>query len=206
MINNIVFDLGNVLISFKPDEYLKKISYPEEISKIILKDIFCSNEWQMLDEGSISITEAITSIALKSFLKRDEIIQIFNLRREIFTPLEKNVRIIPKLKEMGFRLYYLSNFPSDMFYKVKADNSFFGYFDGGIISSEVRLLKPDVRIFNLLVKKLSLNPQDCLFIDDIKENILTAESIGMQGFHTSGSQDIAKDVFRKLGISNFKNI
>jgi FMN phosphatase YigB (HAD superfamily) len=54
MIKNIIFDLGNVLISFKPAEYFEKNKYPENIKNTILSDIFGSNEWLMLDNGEIT--------------------------------------------------------------------------------------------------------------------------------------------------------
>jgi putative hydrolase of the HAD superfamily len=54
MVKNIIFDLGNVLISFRPSEYFDKKKYPETIKTTILSDIFGSKEWQMLDKGEIT--------------------------------------------------------------------------------------------------------------------------------------------------------
>jgi len=59
MVKNIIFDLGNVLISFKPSEYFSKNNYPEAIKVTILSDIFASKEWMRLDKGEISTAEAI---------------------------------------------------------------------------------------------------------------------------------------------------
>ena len=152
MIKNIVFDLGNVLISFRPSEFFDKKGYPENIKATILADIFASKEWQMLDNGELNTNEAIDAIALKSSLKREEIAHIFNLRTELIFPLDQNVRLLPDLKKRGFRLYFLSNFPMDIFEDVKTDYFFFRYFDGGIISAEAKVSKPDLRIYDLLLK------------------------------------------------------
>ena len=65
MIKNIIFDLGNVLISFKPSEYFDKNNYPQTIKAKILADIFGSKEWLMLDNGDITTTEAIDEIEKK---------------------------------------------------------------------------------------------------------------------------------------------
>ena len=54
MIKNIVFDLGNVLISFKPSEYFDNKNYPETVKAKILSDIFGSKEWLRLDNGDIT--------------------------------------------------------------------------------------------------------------------------------------------------------
>lgn len=201
MIRNIVFDLGNVLISFVPSEYLKKKNYPSNIRNTILNDIFGSDEWKELDNGKITVQEAIESIALKSTLKREEIALVFNFRAEIMFPLDENVRLLPELKKQGFRVYYLSNFPLDTFEVVRNDYFFFRHFDGGIISAEVKLSKPDVRIYNYFLEKYSLSPEESLFIDDIEENIKSAELSGMKVFFTAGSPKIQNDLEKILGIN-----
>jgi putative hydrolase of the HAD superfamily len=109
MFKNIIFDLGNVLISFIPSEYLKKKNYPENIRNTILNDIFRSDEWKMLDNGEITLGEAIEGLTIKSTLKREEIALVFNMRTEIMFPLDNNVRLLPALKKRGFSL--CSNFP-----------------------------------------------------------------------------------------------
>jgi len=132
MIRNIVFDLGNVLISFRPSEYLIKKNYPENIRHTILSAVFNSPEWKMLDNGDITTREAIDAISLKSSLKREEIALVFSFRTDIMFPLDDNVRLLPGLKKQGFRLFYLSNFPLDIFDEIKNGYYFFKYFDGGI--------------------------------------------------------------------------
>lgn len=202
MIKNVVFDLGNVLISFRPSNYFDKKDYPESIKTKILTDIFSSKEWLMLDNGEISTTEGIDAIALKSTLKKEEIIHIFNLRTDIMFPIDQNVRILPDLMKRGFRLYYLSNFPIDIFEEIKTGYYFFKYFDGGIISSEVKFSKPDRRIYEILLKKYSLTPEECLFIDDIEKNVSVAETLGMNGLVTFGSLDISEKIHKALKSIN----
>lgn len=200
MIKNIIFDLGNVLISFIPSEYLKKKNYPENIRNTILNDIFRSNEWKMLDNGDITLAEAIDALSFKSTLKREEIALVFKLRTEIMFPLDNNVRLLPALKKRGFSLYYLSNFPLDIFEEIKNDYFFFRYFDGGIISAEVKLSKPDVRIFSFLLNKYSLDPHESVFIDDIEENVRSAEKLNIKGLATFGSENLSELIEKLLSI------
>ena len=201
MIKNIVFDLGNVLINFRPSEFFDKKNYPENIKATILSDIFFSKEWAMLDNGEISTTEAIDAIALKSSLKKEEIAHIFNLRAELMFPLDTNVKLLPELKKRGFRLYFLSNFPIDLFEEFKAGYYFFKYFDGGIISSEVKFSKPDSRIYEILLEKYSLIPEECLYIDDLEINVKAAEFAGMKGLVTFGSPEISNELEKALILS-----
>lgn len=198
MIRNIVFDLGNVLISFRPSEYLEKNNYPLVKRQIILSDVFWSKEWLLLDNGDLTPGEAIDSIAEKSSLTKQEIALIFNKRTDIMFPLDDTIKILPGLKEEGYMLYYLSNFPADIFDEVKRSYPFFKYFDGGIISADVRFSKPDPGIFNVFFEKYNLRADECFYIDDIEENVIAAVSFGMKGFFTAGSTDVSKELHQRL--------
>lgn len=200
MIKNIIFDLGNVLISFRPSEYFDKQNYPENIKARILSDIFESKEWAMLDKGELTTSEVIDAIALKSSLKKEEIAYIFNRRTDLMYPLDQNVRLLPELKKQGFRLYFLSNFPADIFEEIRSDYYFFRYFDGGIISGEAKFSKPDSRIYEILLENYSLIPEESLFIDDLERNVKAAESVGMKGLVTYGSQEISKEIKKALDL------
>jgi epoxide hydrolase-like predicted phosphatase len=194
MIKNIVFDLGNVLISFRPSKFFDNKNYPETVKSRILPDIFGSKEWLMLDNGDINTSQAIEAISLKSSLMKEEIAHIFNLRSEMMFPLDQNVRLLPELKKQGFKLYYLSNFPIDIFEQIKTGYYFFRYFDGGVISSEVKFSKPDKRIYKILLEKYLLTAEECLFIDDIEINVRAAEGLGMKGLVTYGSEEIRNEI------------
>jgi epoxide hydrolase-like predicted phosphatase len=202
MIKNIIFDLGNVLISFRPSEYFDQKNYPENIKAVILSDIFGSKEWLMLDNGMISTHEAIDAIASKSSLKKEEIAHIFNLRTDLLFPIDGNVRLLPELKKQGFRMFFLSNFPMDVFEEVKTGYYFFKYFDGGVISAEVKVSKPDSRIYDFLLKKYSLVPSECLYIDDIEINVKEAEAAGMKGLVTFGSLEISREIEKALTLTS----
>jgi putative hydrolase of the HAD superfamily len=201
MIKNLVFDLGNVLISFKPSEFFDKKDYPESVKAKILSDIFGSNEWLMLDNGDINTRQAIDLIASKSTLNKEEIAHIFKLRTELIFPLDQNVRLLPGLKKQGFRLYFLSNFPMDLFEEVKTGYYFFKYFDGGVISAEAKSSKPDLKIYKILLEKYNLVPNQCLFIDDLEVNVKAAEAAGMNGLVTFGALGISSEIENALAIA-----
>jgi putative hydrolase of the HAD superfamily len=192
MIKNIVFDLGNVLLTFVPSDFLDSMHYPGEIKAMILADVFKSREWQMLDSGDIDTPGAIETISKASSLRREEIARIFNLRREMLTPIETNVKLLPELKKQGFRLYFLSNFPADIWEDVRDTHSFFNYFDGGLISALEKVAKPDKRIYKILFERYDLLPGECLYIDDLEPNVRAAEETGMTGIFTHGSSDITE--------------
>ena len=201
MIKNIVFDLGNVLISFKPGEYLDKIGYTEESRNIIISDIFKSKEWELLDNGDITTGDAIEMISARSSLNIGEIASIFNLRTKIMYPVTRNIKLLPGLKKRGFKLYFLSNFPDDIFDEIYDGYDFFRFFDGGIISSRVKASKPEIKIFNILLDKYSLKPGECIFIDDNELNIKSAQSEGMTGILALESKDLSEQIDKKLSLA-----
>ena len=75
----------------------------QTIKETIINDIFRSEEWLKLDNGDITVHEAIDSIVLKSALNKEEIAHIFNFRTDIMFPLDDNVRLLPELKKTGFQ-------------------------------------------------------------------------------------------------------
>lgn len=152
----------------------------------------------MLDNGEMSTKETIDAIAQKSSLNREEIAHIFKLRTELIYPIDQNVRLLPGLKKRGFRLYFLSNFPIDLFEEVKTGYFFFKYFDGGVISGEAKVSKPDPRIYDILIKKYSLVPDECLYIDDLEINVNVARETGMKGLVTFGTLGIARMIENAL--------
>ena len=199
MIKNIVFDLGNVLLSWKPGEFLKNSGYNEETIRLIMDTVFRSQVWLNLDNGDITKGEAIDLMTARSSLKRDEIASLFNLCTEIIFPLTPNINLLPGLRKQGFKLYYLSNFPHEFFNEIKKEYEFFSYFDGGIISAEVNQSKPDPSIYKTFIQRYGLNPEECLCVDDIEINVRSAESIGMKVIHLSET-DSLKDKLWETGI------
>jgi HAD superfamily hydrolase (TIGR01509 family) len=200
MIKNIIFDLGNVLISFRPNDFLDKMGYASEAKTIIINDIFKSPEWQLLDKGSLTTPEAIEKISIRSSLKRNDIAAIFNLRTKIMYPINRNINLLPALKERGFKLYFLSNFPEDIFDEVFQEYEFFKFFDGGIISAKVKCSKPDIRIFEILMNKYFLVAEECLFIDDIEINASAARLAGIRSICASESTDLSELIEKNLEL------
>jgi len=199
MIRNIVFDLGNVLLSWKPGEFLIKSGYDEAATNLILENVFRSKAWYSLDNGDITKEEAVDIIASKSSLKRDEIEALFDLCPEIIFPIPTNIKLLPELRKQGFKLYYLSNFPLNFFYEIRGKYDFFRYFDGGIISAEVRQSKPDPEIYITFLHRYALVPEECLYIDDIDVNAKSAESIGMKVIHLE-EIDLLENKLSESGI------
>ena len=181
-IKNIVFDLGRVLIKFEPKEYIEQ-NVPEEKREDFYNGIFGSTEWLMLDRGTLSYEDA-----KKIFKERvpgadKQIDRLFDADLfEILQPIEENVKLLPKLKEK-YNLYILSNFHQPAFEHIFKKFEFFRLFDGHTVSCYYYLLKPEKEIYDTLIDKFNLIPEETVFIDDTKVNIDACEKEGIRGIH-----------------------
>ena len=169
-IKNIVFDLGRVLIKFEPKEYTEK-NIPEEKREAFYNGIFDSDEWQMLDRGTLSYEDAKKIFKERVSGVDKEIDRLFDADLfEILHPIEENVKLLPELKKK-YNLYILSNFHQPAFEHIFKKYDFFRLFDGHTVSCYYYLLKPEKEIYDTLIEKFNLIPEETVFIDDTKVNI-----------------------------------
>ncbi|MBE6070630.1 MAG: HAD family phosphatase [Clostridium butyricum] len=198
MIKNIIFDLGNVLLKFDPRKYLET-KIPVEKINMLYKIIFQSKEWALLDRGTITEEKAIANIISRNVELKEYITIIFENWYDILEPIEKNVKILELLKKHGYKIYYLSNFHDLAFKYVTKKYDFFHNFDGGVVSYEEKMLKPEDEIYKQIIKKYELEPSECIFIDDTKENIDGAIKNGLHGIHLKDFETLEEEL-RKYNV------
>ena len=180
MYKNIIFDIGNVLLSFNPMKYLEEKGL-EERAEHIYKEIFLSKEWLSLDRGTVTEKEAIEIYISRNKDYEDDIRLVFDGWYSILTPIEETVEILKLLKVNGYNLYYLSNFHHLAFEHILEKYDFFKLFDGGVVSYKENLLKPEKEIYEVLMERYDLNPKESIFVDDTKVNIEMAENLNIKG-------------------------
>lgn len=195
---NIIFDIGNVLLSFHPDEYLSQY-FDEETIGDLMTYIFSDNEWLELDLGNMFIQDAIHSLITKHPEYEKEITFVLQHWTEMLLPIQENVDIVYKLKDQGYHLYLLSNFHIEAFDQMVHQYNFFQLFDGYVVSGHEHIIKPDPRIYQTLLDRYHLDKKDCLFIDDMLGNIFACERIGIHGLHLGYMVNL-KDELIKLNI------
>ena len=181
MIKNIIFDFGNVLVEWNEDKIVANYSDNKEEQEILKKVIFKSKEWLKLDDGSMSCQEAIPLFKekLPENLK-DSIEEIMQWYTKM--PINKEIcDLIKILKEKNYKIYALSNTNISLYEFIKK-SEIGKYFDGFLISSIEKMMKPNEEIYYRLFEKFELIPQECFFIDDIEKNIQVAKKCGMEGY------------------------
>lgn len=181
MIKNIILDMGNVLFDFNPEVALNLFCSSEEEKDIIRKEFFLGPEWALGDKGVIKDKDRYEYVKKRVPKKHwDALRQCSDNWSVCMNPLKGAKEFCDSLKEKGYKLFVLSN-ASDLFYSYFPRLAPLDYFDGIIVSSDYLLLKPDIRIYELILEKFKLYPKECLFIDDRSENIQGAQKAGING-------------------------
>ena len=189
MIKNIIFDMGQVLMSFKPEKYVYSTAKSPESAEAILRELFGGPEWPMLDAGTITDEETVKRVQARIPVYADDVAAVMENWHLLMKPLLGMEDILSKLKENGYSLYLLSN-ASIRFYRFYKCISMFGYFDGIVISAKEKLVKPDKRIYRLILSRYGLKADECLFIDDLQDNIDGAGSVGINGHRFKGHDEL----------------
>ena len=96
-------------------------------------------------------------------------------------------------------MYGLSNWSAEKFALIRKEYPFFALFDGIVLSGQVKLAKPDPRIFQLLLDRAGCTAGECLFIDDSETNIKAARALGFQTIQYQSSVQLASEL-EQLGI------
>ena len=183
MIKNVIFDLGKVLIDTNPSEYLRKYGYDEEKYQVLLDAILYDSLWSDMDIGKYESYKDIVEIYVGKHKELEsEIRRFFDEDwMELYTPFEGALAFYNEVFERGYDIYILTNFSKDGYEFISNKFDFFKKAKGSVVSSHIKMAKPNPEIYKYLLEKYSLNPDECIFIDDSAVNIKTANELGIHG-------------------------
>ena len=182
-IDTVVFDVGNVLLSWKAQELLDRI-VPErpDLHAELAERVFRSPYWSMRDRGSATVEDVITAMSLRVPELKPYIRHI--MKEWIDLPaIPEGVETLKRCKEHGMKLYALTNYADKEFAYACEQHDFFKLFDGFLVSGREHTIKPGLDIYRLLISRFGLDPERSLFIDDSLMNIEAALESGLQALH-----------------------
>ena len=182
-IETVVFDVGNVLLSWKAQELLDRI-VPErpDLHAELAERVFRSPYWSMRDRGSATVEEVIGAMSLRAPDLEPYIRRI--MKEWIDLPaIPEGVETLKLCKARGMKLYALTNYADKEFAYACEQHDFFRLFDGWIVSGREHTIKPGLDIYRLLISRFNLDPERTLFIDDSMMNIEAALESGLQALH-----------------------
>ncbi len=196
-IKAIIWDLGNVLVDWKPSYVFDKMFDDEEKKKYFLQNV-CTLEWNEEQDAGRSIKEG-TEVLIKKFPEWKEYIEAYYDRWEemLGGPLHDTVEILKQLREAGkYKLYALTNWSAETFPRALAKYEFLHWFNGRVVSGEEKMRKPSKEFYSLLLNRYVLQAHEVLFIDDNLRNIKAAEEMGMNVLLFKDADQLKKDLIK----------
>ncbi|MCL2372713.1 MAG: HAD family phosphatase [Defluviitaleaceae bacterium] len=184
---NYIFDIGNVLIDYKPKEFLAQLFPCQATANKIMAEIFLSQEWIKLDQGLLTHALAYEIFCQRNPALAPQIRHTMGQIKQMLTPMPATIALLPKIKNAGHNLYYLSNYHTELSQHILATNSFFKLFDGGVFSCEIHINKPHPQIYRELLTRYNLTHSECIFYDDTEENVAAAQAEGIPSVLFTGA-------------------
>ncbi|MDM8518770.1 HAD family phosphatase [Anaerolineales bacterium HSG6] len=180
----IVFDFGGVLINWDPRGLYENLFEGDTVAmeKFFTEVDFMA--WNLEQDKGRSFAEAVAVLS-QEFPQYASFIAAYDERWEesISGPILETVEILRLLKQNGYRLFGLSNWSAETFPRIQHKYEFFNWFEGIVLSGAVKLIKPAPEIYNILLEQIGEPAEKCLFIDDSKPNITTANELGFMTIH-----------------------
>ena len=196
---NIILDMGNVLLEWNKEKILRGVVKTEKDYMILDKAIFQSGLWERLDLGTLSREELVLKVVsmIGSIYqeKVQEVVWNWPSYIEIYTEV---FPLLVRLKEKGHRIFVLSN-TSPVFYELLEEqlSPLNEILDGFVLSCDIKAIKPDPKMFEEILHKYQLDPVNCIFLDDVKDNTKMAESLGIKAYQVKHRSDVV-DILQRF--------
>lgn len=200
MIKTIVLDIGQVLAHFNWRGYLEECGYDEKTIERLSKATVLSDAWNEFDRGALSDEEIIGICCSQDRELEEKIKSFFKNGYKLVREYPYSAEFIKDLKKNGYKVYLLSNYGRTNFTYAKEHFKFIPLADGGVISYEIKHIKPEPEIYRALIDKYNINPEEAVFLDDNRANL---EGAGVFGFHTIHVTEFGRALedLRKLGVN-----
>lgn len=178
-IRNIIFDIGKVLVSYEPEECMIRLGFDETERAEVNRALFGNEIWEMADGGSYGPRELLEKAVAQNPSYEKQITTAWEHVGDAIELLPYALDWILEYKKQGYQVYIISNYSEHTLNLTREKLKFLPYMDGVIFSYAEKLLKPDHRIYELLLERYSLKAEECLFFDDREENVAGAEDCGI---------------------------
>ncbi len=168
-----------MLIDWDPRYLYRQLFDDETAMERFLREVV-SPEWNLRQDEGRPWAEAIGSLSAE-YPEQFELIAAYRDRwvETLGGPVDGTTAILDELRLAGVRIYALSNWSAETFPLARPMYPFLEWFDGIVLSGEVGIVKPDARIFQILVERFDLETSATLFIDDSPANVKAAAGLGM---------------------------
>lgn len=190
MIKNIIFDFGGVLIDWNPHNLYDGYFGDKDKAQWFIDNI-CTSEWNsQMDKGKpfdVGVAELVAK-----FPEWEKEIRVYQSRwHEMVTKeVPGMVQLLTDLKQSGYPIYGLTNWSDETMQDEFKRWGIFRLVDDMVVSGREKILKPDPALYNCLLTRFNLKPEECVFIDDNQKNVDAAERMGIHALHFEGAEKL----------------
>ena len=199
---NIIFDVGDVLLDYRWQQMLMDYGLDEAEAYRVGRELFDDPDglWHEFDLGVKSQEEIIQEFEQKH-PKDAEVIRWFISHGEYMHVARPAIwKLVHQLKEVGYHLYILSNYPEILFRKHTQYADFMDDMEGMVVSYMLHVGKPERIVYQTLCDRYGLNKEECLFFDDRAENVQGAIDFGMRAKRVLSAKGLAVDLEELLRL------
>ena len=197
---NIVFDIGNVLLKWSPQDIVKTLFPAAPHQDILVRKIFKSQIWYDLNLGKLTEKEAIF-LYIQEFPADSVVFEtLMDVVNESLTPLKGSLELFDNAYQSGRSLYSITDNVKEIMIFLRKKYNFFEKFQGIVVSAEEGFLKPSPRLYQILLDRYDLTASETIFMDDILANVEGARQVGMHGIHFTDADACAKELRHKFGV------
>jgi len=196
----IVFDFGGVILDWNP-RYLYRKFFNGDLNAMeqFLKEIDFTG-WNLEQDKGRPFSEGVAELS-EQFPQYADLIRAYDQRWEeaIAGPIRPTVNLLESLKQAGYALYGLSNWSAEKFQIARPRYEFLSWFETIMVSGEVKLVKPDARIYQLFLERIGRTAKECVFIDDSEPNVVVADQLGFKAIHYESPGQLETEL-KALGL------
>ena len=203
-IKAVAFDYGGVISFFQTEEAVKDMADLAGIDVDLMKRIYWDNR-PIYDQGLVGGKEYFKNILADVGVFADSELLEKLLERDIESWSHVNPKteqLMKELKQSGFKVAILSNIVQDFLDQLKKTLPVFDLPDAAVYSCEAGTVKPEEKIYRLLLSRLDCKAEELVFFDDKEANVEAARALGIQAFLWKGPEDARKDM-EVLGAGRF---
>ncbi len=198
MIRNIVFDIGNVLTDFRWKGFLQDKGFDDETAERIARASVMTPLWQEVDRGVWDEEKLIREFSRLDPDMEGELRRAYGNVKGMVTKRDYAIPWLQKLKKRGYKVYYLSNFSHKAYTDCQEALDFLPYMDGGILSYQEKIVKPEEEIYLRLLSRYGLKAEECVFLDDTQENVEAARRLGFRGIRFEAREQAERELEQYL--------
>lgn len=194
MTKNIIFDFGNVLVQWHPELIYTEYFGDEAKAWWFLRHV-ADNEWRGRIDAGEPTADCIAELQAK-YPEYTKAVALYDERYfDMLTDEVPGMReVITDLKNRKHEIYGLTNWSMETFPIARKKFGILQMIDRYVVSGAEKLIKPDPRLFQVLLDRYNLKAEECTFIDDNPDNVAAAQKLGMQGIAFTNAETLKKEL------------